>query len=426
MEYTQLLKKERNLALGCTEPGAVAYAAALVGANMEGEAEYIKIRVSGNVLKNALNVGIPGTQLKGIQIAAALGVLVGDPDKKLEGLSFINIRDIERAEEFLKAKRVQIQVEEGVEKLYIHAFGANKKGTAEVQIKREHTNVTIIKKNGTIVYEKKMEEGDQKEESEKIFYEAMNFSDIYEYVCQVSEEKLNFLDETIEVNKKLSIEGLTKKYGLGVGKALGQTEKSKSNKQLLTYILTRTVAAIDARMGGCPLPVVALNGSGNQGLASSLPVIYYGEFCGNTKSEIKRALLLSQLVTVYIKQKTGKLSSLCGSALAAGAGMASGMTYLQGGKQNEIKHSLENVVADLSGMICDGAKAGCSLKIATAVNSAYRSSYLAMNQITVSNTDGIIGRSVDETINNLGRLSKEGMNITDETILKIMTKSKED
>lgn len=424
MEYTQLLKKERNLALGCTEPGAIAYAAALVGANLEGEAEYIKIRVSGNVLKNALNVGIPRTQLQGIQIAAALGVLVGDPDKKLEGLSLINSRDIEKAEEFLKAKRVQIQVEEDVEKIYIHAFGANKEGTAEVQIKRDHTNVTIIKKNGTIVYEKKMEEGDQTEESEKRFYEAMNFSGIYEYVCQVSEEKLNFLDETIEINKKLSVEGLTKKYGLGVGKALGQEEKS--NKQLLTYILTRTVAAIDARMGGCPLPVVALNGSGNQGLASSLPVIYYGEFCGNTKSEIKRALLLSQLVTVYIKQKTGKLSALCGSALAAGAGMACGMTYLQGGKQNEIKHSLENVVADLSGMICDGAKAGCSLKIATAVNSAYRSSYLAMNQIMVSNTDGIIGRSVDETINNLGRLSKEGMNTTDEAILKIMTRSKED
>lgn len=412
LDYIQILKNERSIALGCTEPGAVAYAASCAAARLKGKPENLEIFVSENVLKNALYVGIPRTKLRGIRIAAALGCLSGNPEKKLESLSQINACDIERAEAFLKENRVQIRTVRGVDKLYIRAVCKSKQECAEVEIQKDHTNITMIKKNESCLYCREGEKKEQ-EDGEKRNGTEMSLSDIYEFVCRVPEEELCFLEETIAVNKRLSEEGFSKSYGLEIGREL--------EKMGDTCTAAGTAAAIDARMGGCSLPVVALGGSGNQGLTSSLPVIFYGESCGKSQEEIKRALLLSQLVTLAIKQKTGKLSALCSSALAAGTGAACGITYLQGGERAEIESAVKNMAADLSGMVCDGAKAGCALKIATAVNSACRSAALAMSHISASETDGIVDRQADKTIDNLGRLVGEGMEFTDRTLLKIMT-----
>lgn len=412
-----VLKKERNIALGCTEPGAVAYAAAYAAEQLGKSVQELELIVSGNIMKNALSVGIPRTNLCGIKIAAALGCLSGNAEKKLEGLNGITQEDIEEAERFIQENRVRIKLAKDVDKLYIRAICRNAGDSAEVEIQKDHTNITLVMHNGVCIYRKECDKTDSKREEE-----ALTMESIYEFVCAVPEEALEFLKETVQVNKKVYQEGMEHPYGLNIGKKLKQQAGELRKENLDRHVTAMVIAAVDARMGGCPLPVAALNGSGNQGITSSLPVVFYGEYYKKSEEEIRRALALSQLITIYIKQKTGKLSALCGSALAAATGASCGITYLLGGGLPEIGAAVKNMVADLSGMVCDGAKAGCSLKIATALNSAMRSAAFALEGISASCMDGIVDEGIDQTIDNLGTLGVEGMEITDETILKIMAK----
>lgn len=422
ISMTEIMKREIVCALGCTEPSAVALAAAKAHETLGAEPEYLEIQVSGNILKNAMSVGIPGTELKGIEIAAALGCLVGKPELGLEVLSGINDGDIERAQEFLRQGRVHILLKENCkERLYIEAKCVREDKNAVAVIERFHTNISSVCRNDEVIY---MRTGTEEIEQEEGQYQ-LTFQKIWEYVETIPVEELSFLKKVIDVNTRIAEEGLQKPYGIGVGRHLYEKTKllSRGEADFQTYVVSYTAAAADARMAGCPLPVMAATGSGNQGLTASLPVIAAAKWLKSDEEKLYRALALSELVTIHVKEYIGKLSALCGCAIAASIGSSCALTYLLGGSYCTLEYAVKNMVADISGMICDGAKAGCALKIATSVSSAIQCAYLALEEAWVPACDGIVCEDIEQTIQNLGELGNQGMLVTDKVILDMMIKS---
>ncbi|WP_194191002.1 serine dehydratase subunit alpha family protein [Clostridium chrysemydis] len=415
-EFIEVLNKELVPAEGCTEPIAVALAVAKSLEILEGKLESIEISLSTNVIKNALGVGIPGTGKVGINIAVALGAIIRDSKRELEILSGFSSDDLENANEILNKSIIKIKQKNTEEKLYIEVCSKTNKEMSKVIVIGDHTNFVLIEKNGEILLKKEEKIG--KESKEEV---ELSLEDIYNFSREVPFEDIKFLLKSVEMNRKVSDEGLNGKYGLQVGSKMIQKEKHNLfTNNIAERIIAVTAAASDARMDGCTMPIMTTAGSGNQGIVCSMPVAEVCEILGKSDEEKARALAISNLVTIHIKKYMGRLSPLCGAGIAGSTGASCGITYLLGGDLKNIRFAVNNMISDVAGMICDGAKSTCALKIATGVNAALQCANLAMNGITPSSKDGIINDDVEKTIKSIEKLVKDGLTNADNTILDIM------
>ena len=412
-----LLRKEVVPAEGCTEPVAVAYATSIASEQLGGEATEIRLKLSANIIKNALGVGIPGTGMVGIEIAAALGAVVRQSAKKLEVLQGFTPSQLDDAKDLVAAHAVHVEQKTTSEALYIEAILSDGADTARAIIVRDHTNVVRVEKNGEVLLDEPLsvEEGSSGEGT------GLTVDNIWEFATTAKFEDIKFVLGSAPLNTKVSEEGLRGDYGLEVGKRIGAGASGRTAllNQAAIRLMSVTAAASDARMGGCPLSVMTCAGSGNQGIASSMPIVELARMLGSSDEDLARALVISDLIVIHMKEYMGRLSPLCGSGIAGGTGSCCGITYLQGGGLRELKCAINNMVAMLQGMICDGAKSTCALKIAAGTNAAVTCSTLALADIAPTSMDGIIYDDAEETIRSMGDLMR-GFTQTDEAILSIM------
>lgn len=416
--YIRLLKKEVVPALGCTEPIAVAYASAISTELLGGVPDLVELTLSVNIIKNALGVGIPGTDKTGVAIAAALGAICKNSEKGLQLLVDITKEQEKAAQQLVEEGRINIKVSDSLEKLYIDVFCKRGEDSSRVIIEREHTRVIYKELNQRVLWkEDKKEEVEHKEETTL----ELSVANIYDFALSVPYEDISFLLEGAYMNQRVSQEGLNKPYGLMVGeKIFNSFEYNVFGNNLMNKIVAETAAASDARMSGCQLPIMTTAGSGNQGIACTLPPAVLARELRKNEEELARALALSSLITIYIKSYMGRLSPICGAGIAASTGASVAMTYLMGGKLHNINCAINNMLSDVAGIICDGAKSTCALKIATSVNAAIQCSTLAMSEIQPAKTDGIVCENADKTIRNIENLISKGYENTDRAILEIM------
>ncbi|AMN35035.1 L-cysteine desulfidase family protein [Clostridium perfringens] len=419
--YLRTLKKEVVPSEGCTEPIAIAYAASIAAEHLKGEIKEVNIYLSKNVIKNALGVGIPGTGGVGIEIAAALGISIQKSYKKLTILSNFTEDELKKAKEIVDKNIINIKQKNTHKALYIEVELLSETSKAKVIIEDTHTNVTLIECDDEIIMDNNSEVSEDLEEDYKLF----KIADIYNFAKEADFDDIKFILESAKMNEKVSEEGLKGDYGLQVGSKIIQ----KSNFNLFSNdasnkIIAASAAASDARMDGCAMPIMTTAGSGNQGIACSIPVAQTARLLDKSEEELARALVLSNLVTIRIKKHMGRLSPLCGAGIAGATGASCGITYLLGGDLENINYCINNMISDLSGMICDGAKETCALKIATGTNAAIQCANLAINGISATANDGIVAKDVEETIESIETLIQNGFKNVDDTILNIMLEKK--
>ena len=419
-----ILQQEVVPATGCTEPGAVALCVAKACTLLGSEPASIRLRLSKNVFKNAMGVGIPGSGMIGLPIAVAMAVTHGDPDRGLEVLTLPadKVADAKRWLE-ANAQRIDIGVKETSDKLYIECVVAAGTDTATAVIARRHTNFVFLKQGSQVLLDEQLSLHQQEEDAAPgAEHQApelqLTARMVYDYATTAPLDELEFINATAELNDAASDYGRP-----GMGLHTGELLLKQAGGDLIHTVVARTVAASDARMDGCPLPVYSNSGSGNQGIACTLPAYYYGTLKGCSTEQVTRALVLNHLMSIYIKRGIGRLSAMCGIVNAT-IGVATAFTYLNGGGYREVCYAIKNMINTLAGMVCDGAKPSCALKMASGVYSAYVCALLATNGHVVETTDGLSEECVDCSIRNLGRLGKEGMCATDDTILDIMTHKK--
>ncbi|MDK0983881.1 L-serine ammonia-lyase, iron-sulfur-dependent, subunit alpha [Clostridium perfringens] len=419
--YLKTLKKEVVPSEGCTEPIAIAYAASIAAEHLKGEIKEVNIYLSKNVIKNALGVGIPGTGGVGIEIAAALGISIQKSYKKLTILSNFTEDELKKAKEIVDKNIINIKQKNTHKALYIEVELLSETSKSKVIIEDTHTNVTLIECNDEIIMDNNSEVSEDLEEDYKLF----KIADIYNFAKEADFDDIKFILESAKMNEKVSEEGLKGDYGLQVGSKIIQ----KGNFNLFSNdasnkIIAASAAASDARMDGCAMPIMTTAGSGNQGIACSIPVAQTARLLDKSEEELARALVLSNLVTIRIKKHMGRLSPLCGAGIAGATGASCGITYLLGGNLENINYCINNMISDLSGMICDGAKETCALKIATGTNAAIQCANLAINGISATANDGIVAKDVEETIESIETLIQNGFKNVDDTILNIMLEKK--
>ncbi len=419
--YLKTLKKEVVPSEGCTEPIAIAYAASIAVEHLKGEIKEVNIYLSKNVIKNALGVGIPGTGGVGIEIAAALGISIQKSYKKLTILSNFTEDELKKAKEIVDKNIINIKQKNTHKALYIEVELLSETSKAKVIIEDTHTNVTLIECDDEIIMDNNSEVSEDLEEDYKLF----KIADIYNFAKEADFDDIKFILESAKMNEKVSEEGLKGDYGLQVGSKI--IEKGNFNlfsNDASNKIIAASAAASDARMDGCAMPIMTTAGSGNQGIACSIPVAQTARLLDKSEEELARALVLSNLVTIRIKKHMGRLSPLCGAGIAGATGASCGITYLLGGDLENINYCINNMISDLSGMICDGAKETCALKIATGTNAAIQCANLAINGISATANDGIVAKDVEETIESIETLIQNGFKNVDDTILNIMLEKK--
>lgn len=419
--YLKTLKKEVVPSEGCTEPIAIAYAASIAAEHLKGEIKEVNIYLSKNVIKNALGVGIPGTGGVGIEIVAALGISIQKSYKKLTILSNFTEDELKKAKEIVDKNIINIKQKNTHKALYIEVELLAETSKSKVIIEDTHTNVTLIECDDEIIMDNNSQVSEDLEEDYKLF----KIADIYNFAKEADFDDIKFILESAKMNEKVSEEGLKGDYGLQVGSKIIQ----KGNFNLFSNdasnkIIAASAAASDARMDGCAMPIMTTAGSGNQGIACSIPVAQTARLLDKSEEELARALVLSNLVTIRIKKHMGRLSPLCGAGIAGATGASCGITYLLGGDLENINYCINNMISDLSGMICDGAKETCALKIATGTNAAIQCANLAMNGISATANDGIVAKDVEETIESIETLIQNGFKNVDDTILNIMLEKK--
>ena len=414
----RILEKELVVALGCTEPVAIALAAATAKSHAKGEIKELCLKASGNIIKNAKSVGIPGMSSYGLDFAAAIGAVAGDPARKLEVLEGVGPEDELLALKLIEEGKVTSLQAETPKRLYIETVLKTDIHTSRVVISDNHSNITLIEVDGEVIYEGGCENiGIQSEEDELI---ALTIDEIYEWVLSAEISSLSLVKKSIELNRIIGMEGLSGEYGLKVGKTIKRNvEMGILSDDIATAAMSLAAAGSDARMAGSTLPVMANTGSGNQGIAVTLPVVAAAERLKVTNEKMIRAVALSHLITIHIKSKFGRLSALCG-VTAAGMGASAAIVYLLDGQLHQIKAAIQNTIGNVSGMICDGAKAGCAMKVSTCSNVAVQSALLALNDQEIKSTDGFIHDDVEKSIESFCKLGNEGTRHTDELILKLM------
>lgn len=432
-EIIELIRKEVKPALGCTEPIAVALAVAkametveekcgLSGPDWRMEGAYsLCIEVSGNILKNGMGVGIPGTGMVGLHIAAALGAVCGKSSYGLEVLNDLDEASIAKAKEMVEAKDVTVGLAETDHKLYVKATVLCKDGhSACAVIEDDHDNIVETWfDQAQLTSSHKCEGADAAAQKSTLDYK-LTVKEIVDFASTVAYEDIEFILESRTLNMALAEEGLKGKYGLKVGYAINlSANKEVFGEDFLSYAMSLTAAASDARMAGCTLAAMSNSGSGNQGITVTMPVIAYSKKYGTDDERLARALVLSHLIAIHIKGYLGKLSALCGCVIAS-TGSSCGLVYLRGGDYEQICAAIKNMIGNITGMVCDGAKVGCAMKVASGVSSALQSAVLAREGICISEHDGIIEKDIEKTIRNLGRIGSVGMQNTDNMILDIM------
>lgn len=413
-----ILEKELVIALGCTEPVAIALAAATAKSYAKGQIIELCLKASGNIIKNAKSVGIPGMTSSGLEFAAAIGAVAGDPNKKLEVLSGLNYEDERSALKLIEEGKITSGQADTPKRLYIEVTLKTDQHTSRVVISDNHSNITLIEVDGKVVYQGGCENlGFQSDKEELV---ALTIDEIYEWVQDVDISSLSLVKKSIELNRIIGIEGLLGDYGLQVGKTIKENvKKGILSDDIATAAMSLAAAGSDARMSGSTLPVMANTGSGNQGIAVTLPVVAVAEKLQVPEEKMIRAVGLSHLITIHIKSKFGRLSALCG-VTAAGMGASGAIVYLLNGHLQQIKAAIQNTIGNVSGMICDGAKAGCAMKVSTCSNVAVQSALLALNNQEIKSTDGFIHDDVEKSIESFCKLGNEGTRHTDELILKLM------
>lgn len=433
-ELIELIHKEVKPALGCTEPIAVALAVAkaieILSENCtecklqcplwRQTADFdIKVEVSGNILKNGMGVGIPGTGMIGLSIAAALGAVCGKSAYGLEVLQDLDKGSIERAKELVKNKKVYIGIADTDQKLYVKAtVKLGKKDESTAIIACDHDKIVETSFDGKILSSNSTDGNKNAAEKETKDYH-LTVKEIYDFAKEADFEDIKFILEDKTMNLALAEEGLSGNYGLRVGKTIRSNQDSVFGDDFMSFAMGITAAASDARMAGCTLPAMSNSGSGNQGITVSMPVIAYALKYDISDEDLARALIMSNLLAIHIKGYLGKLSALCGCVVAS-TGSSCGIVYLKGGSYEQVCATIKNMIGNITGMVCDGAKVGCAMKVASGVYSSIQSAVLALDGICVSENDGIIDKDIEKTIRNLGQIGSEGMQSTDNLILKIM------
>lgn len=417
-QIIDLIHREVVPAIGCTEPIAVALCVAKATETLGVRPETVSVLLSANILKNAMGVGIPGTGMIGLPIAVALGTLVGKSEYQLEVLKDSTPEAVEEGKRFIEEKRIHISLKENIEeKLYIEVCCEAVGERAVAVIAGGHTSFMYIERNGDILLQKKHDAG-SKEEADAV---ELNLRKVYDFALNAPLDEIRFILETARLNKVAAERSFEGEYGHCLGKMLrGTYEHKVMGDSVFSHILSYTSGACDARMAGAMIPVMSNSGSGNQGISATLPVLVYAEENGKSEEELIRALMLSHLTVIYIKQSLGRLSALCGCVVAA-TGSSCGITWLMGGSYEQVSYAVQNMIANLTGMICDGAKPSCALKVTTGVSTAVLSAIMAMENRCVTSVEGIIDEDVDQSIRNLTKIGSKGMNETDKLVLEIMT-----
>ena len=435
-ELLHLLRSEVIPAIGCTEPIAVALCTARAKELLGAEPDKITVYLSKNVYKNALAVGIPNTGMTGLPIAIALGATVGKSEYMLEVLRDATPEAVAYAKQYMLRVPATIKVDyDAPSLLYIHVEVANGDRTAQATIIDEHTNFVTSPISNIQSPISNSEASDSS---------ALSLRRVYDFAMEVDTSELSFLLEGAQMNTAAAETSFAEQYGHGLGRLLRPISNSEASNSpqgvqypigstpsaqalfgdtLFTKIISYTCGACDARMSGAMMQVMSNSGSGNQGISCSIPVYLYAKENQCSEEQTLRALALSNLTVIYIKQSLGRLSALCGCVVAA-TGSAAGITYLMGGNYEEITYAIKNMIANISGMICDGAKPGCALKVTSGVATAIFSAYLAMQHSYADSTEGIVEDNIDRTIRNLTRIGHDGMKVTDDLILDIMTHKK--
>jgi L-cysteine desulfidase len=413
-----LIHQEVVPAIGCTEPIAVALCVAKATETLGTKPEKINVLLSANILKNAMGVGIPGTGMIGLPIAIALGALIGKSEYQLEVLKDSTPDVVEEGKRFIEEKRIHISLKENIEeKLYIEVCCEAGDDKATAVIAGGHTTFIYIERNGEVQFQKQHTASCEKEEE----CLELTLRKVYDFALNTPLDEISFILETARLNKAAAERSFEGNYGHGLGKMLrGTYEHKVMGDSVFSHILSYTSGACDARMAGAMIPVMSNSGSGNQGISATLPVLVFAEENDKSEEELIRALMLSHLTVIYIKQSLGRLSALCGCVVAA-TGSSCGITWLMGGTYDQVAYAVQNMIANLTGMICDGAKPSCALKVTTGVSTAVLSAIMAMENRCVTSVEGIIDEDVDQSIRNLTKIGSKGMNETDKLVLEIMT-----
>ena len=417
-QIVALIHQEVVPAVGCTEPMAVALCVARATEDLGGRPEKIRVWLSANMLKNAMGVGIPGTGMIGLPIAVAMGAIVGKSEYQLEVIKDLTPETLEEGKRYIGEDHIDIKLKHDItEKLYIEVVCERGDDMATAIIAGGHTNFVYEERNGQVLLDKRMCVGEEGETHGV----ALNLKTVWDFATTSPVDEIAFILESKRYNMGAAQASLKGNYGHCLGKTMDRPlSKGIFGDSIFSRIISKTASACDARMGGAMIPVMSNSGSGNQGICATNPVVVYAEENENTEEELVRALTLSHLTAIYIKQSLGKLSALCGCVVAS-IGSSCGITYLMGGEYNDICFAVRNMIANLTGMICDGAKPSCALKISSGVSTALLSAVLAREGKHVTEAEGIIDKDVDRSIHNLTSIGKEAMCATDDMVLNIMT-----
>ena len=422
-EIIALIHRQVVPAIGCTEPIAVALCVAKARETLGAVPEEIEVSLSANILKNAMGVGIPGTGMTGLPIAIALGALIGRAELGLEVLEDCNRAAVEEGKRYIAGGRIRIRLDEDApDKLYISVTCRAGGHEAEARIATEHTNFVYLRKDGGVTLDKPVcadDDGGQHHDDVEL-----TLRKVYEFATETDVEDLSFILEAKKMNEAAAADGLRENFGHQLGKTLcSPLGRGIMGEGIFSKVLSATSCACDARMAGAMIPVMSNSGSGNQGICATMPVVVFAEENHNTEEETIRALIISNLTAIYIKQHLGTLSALCGCVVAS-TGSSCGITYLMGGNYDQIAFAVKNMIANLTGMICDGAKPSCALKLTSGVSTAVLSAMLAIQNKHVTSVEGIIDDDVDQSIRNLTEIGRRGMDETDKFVLDIMTHKK--
>ena len=414
-----LVQREVVPAIGCTEPMAVALCTAKAASILGCRPEKINVLLSPNMLKNAMGVGIPGTGMIGLPIAVSLGALIGKPEYELEVLKDLTPETLEQGKRFIEDADIDIKLKEGnVDKLYIEVMCRTGEHAATAIISGSHTHFVFVDRDGEVVLDNRGGNGGSSEGDDDV---RLDFRMVYDFATTAPLDEISFILKTKEYNIKAAELSIKGNYGHCLGKTMDRPlSHGIFGDSIFSHIISRTASACDARMGGAMIPVMSNSGSGNQGICATNPVAVYAVENENTEEELIRALMLSHLTAIYIKQSLGKLSALCGCVVAS-IGSSCGITYLMGGDYQRICNAVKNMVANLTGMICDGAKPSCALKISSGVSTALLSALLSMEGKCVTSAEGIVDDNVDKCIHNLTSIGADAMRATDDMVLNIMT-----
>ncbi|MBR4045413.1 MAG: serine dehydratase subunit alpha family protein [Alistipes sp.] len=422
-EIIALMNREIIPAIGCTEPIAVALCVAKATETLGCRPERIEARLSANVLKNAMGVGIPGTGMTGLPIAMALGAIVGKSEYELEVLKDANEAAVEEGKKMIDAKCIDVDLKYNItEKLYIEIEVFAGGASAMAIISGGHTRFVHVSRCGETLFSLDAASSDESDvAATEVKEPELNLKRVWDFAMTAPLEELSFILEAKRLNMNAAEESLKGEYGHAIGKLFrSESERNIMGDTLHCQIVGMTSAACDARMAGAMIPVMSNSGSGNQGLTSTVPVVVYAQQIGASEEQMIRSLILSHLTVIYIKQSLGRLSALCGCVVAA-TGSSCGITYLMGGGYEEVTRAVKNMIANLTGMICDGAKPSCAMKCASGVSTAVVSALMAMNSRCVKSVEGIIDDDVDKSIRNLTDIGRDAMTHTDAMILRIMT-----